>query len=86
MHTSSQASVSLERATMILSRSAMGTLSCFIVSSYLSVTEFSSKVWKSTVTPKGIPISSVLAYLFPMDCPVSSTLQVIRLLLNLCSE
>ena len=86
LHTSSQLYEPWERATRTLSISSRGTLNCFMVNSSLKVTDFSSKVWKSIVIPKGIPISSVLAYLLPMDWPESSTLQEITFFLSLNPE
>jgi hypothetical protein len=61
------------------------TLICFVVSISLKVTDKSLDVSGSTVIAKGIPNSSVLAYLLPMLTPVSSTLLEIPLLINSCS-
>jgi len=46
-----------------------------VVRASLNVTVRSSIVSLSIVTPKGIPISSVRAYLLPMLEPPSSTLK-----------
>ena len=52
-------------------------LTYFIVTNSLSVTVWSLNVSWSTVIPNGIPHSSVLAYLLPIDWPESSTLDEI---------
>ena len=62
-----------------------GSLTCFIVKRSLSVTVLSLMVSKSTVIAKGIPHSSVLAYLLPIETPESSILDETPALVKLVS-
>ncbi len=48
----------------------------------LRVTVWSLRESKSTVMAKGMPHSSVLAYLLPMEVPESSTLEEMLFLVN----
>lgn len=66
--------------------SERGILTWFIVFSYLSVTVFSSIVFKSIVTANGMHNSSVLAYFFPIAVELSSILHVIRAFLRFFSN
>lgn len=67
-----------DRSTMTFTTSVEGIRTCLSVFSSRKVTVLSLRVSQSMVMANGIPISSVRAYLFPIACPPSSTLQVIR--------
>lgn len=51
-----------------------GTLTYFVVNISLRVTAASTRLSLSTVIANGIPISSVLAYFFPIVTPLLSVL------------
>ena len=73
--TSSQVILPMESFLTVSATTSTPILTCEVESLSLRVTVLGSfKLSKSTVIPNGIAISSVLAYLFPMEPELSSTL------------
>ena len=77
--------INLQIVKMIWSGCNTFILTCFRVFKSLKVTVLSLSVSKSTVIANGIPHSSVLAYLLPIDWPESSTLDVTPALVKIDS-